>query len=129
MVKMVNIAKRWVEVTFRKAGLHSYPAAQFEEGLQAVSYLSHTHRHLFHFTVKIEVFHNDRDIEFLMFLQECESLMEYTGAICGSCEMMAEYIIENISKKYTGRDMIVKVSEDGENSAILEFDYSQVTLN
>ncbi|MBM38205.1 MAG: hypothetical protein CMO97_03945, partial [Woeseia sp.] len=63
-------AKRMIWVTFRREGIHKYPAALTDPKLNTndeydVSFLGYPHRHIFHFRVAIEVFHNDRDIEFI----------------------------------------------------------------
>jgi len=52
------IASRMVWVTFNFEGIHKYPAAAVTEGegMMDVSFLSHPHRHTFHFKVWIEVF-------------------------------------------------------------------------
>jgi hypothetical protein len=115
--------KKFIEVTFRKAGVHCYPSAATEPCLEPVAYLANMHRHMFHFSVRIEVFHSDREIEFIMLKAEIESL--YKDDILQlnnkSCEMIAEDLINVISNRYPGRDIIVKVAEDGENAAILEY--------
>ena len=72
-------AKRMIWVTFRKEGIHKYPAASTDAKLKTgdeydVSFLGYPHRHIFHFTVAIEVFHNDRDIEFIQFKRWLEQL-------------------------------------------------------
>ena len=70
-------SKIWV--TFRKEGLHKYPAALDDPNLATggaddVSFLGYIHRHIFHFKVAIEVFHDDRDIEFIQFKRWLEGL-------------------------------------------------------
>ena len=70
--KVMRTAKRMIWVTFRKEGIHKYPAALDDPKLATgdkfdVSFLGHPHRHIFHFKVAIEVFHDDRDIEFIQF--------------------------------------------------------------
>jgi len=74
--------------------------------------------------VDVEVHHNDRDIEFILFKRELEAL--YSAATLEvdykSCEMLAEDLIDYISKKYTGRKIKVEVSEDGENGATLTYE-------
>lgn len=111
--------RRSIFVQFRKEGIHRYPAAP-----EGVEFLKHPHRHIFHFRVDIDVFHNDRDIEFILFKRELEAL--YSGNALQvdykSCEMLAEDLIGYISSKYTHRKIIVEVSEDGENGATLVFD-------
>ncbi len=63
---------KMIWVTFRKEGIHKYPAALTDPNLATgdeydVSFLGYPHRHIFHFRVWISVQHNDRDIEFIQF--------------------------------------------------------------
>jgi len=115
-------------VTFAKEGIHKYPAALTDPKLATgdeydVSFLGHPHRHMFHFKVAIDVFHDDRDIEFIQFKRWLENL--YKGGTLAldykSCEMMGADLWEQIRVKFPGRDAIIEVSEDGENGAIMEF--------
>jgi hypothetical protein len=117
------IVNRMVYVQFTKEGIHKYPAAAEDPTLADVSFLGYPHRHIFHFKVHIDVFHNDRDIEFILFKRELEALygdgtlqMDFK-----SCEMLAEDLIEYISNKYPGRTVMAEVSEDGENGAVLTY--------
>ena len=114
---------RAIEVSFQKEGIHRYPAAATDPKLAEVSFLGSPHRHIFHFYVKLEVFHNDRDVEFILFKRELESLFsEKTIQIdFKSCEMLAEDLIEYVAEKYPRRNMTVRVYEDDENGAILEY--------
>lgn len=114
---------RYIEVTFQREGIHKYPAALEDPKLAAVSFLGYPHRHNFHFRVRVSVTHNDREIEFILFKWELESiyndklfLLDYK-----SCEMIAEDLITYIADKYPGRYIEVGVSEDGENGAILKY--------
>lgn len=115
--------KRWIEVSFQKEGIHKYPAALDDPKLADVSFLGHPHRHIFHFYVRLEVEHNDRDVEFILFKRELESLFSQGTMQCDykSCEMLAEDLINYIQEKYPKRDITVKVYEDDENGAILEY--------
>ena len=68
----MNKAERSIWVTFNKEGVHMYPGEDTDPKLATgdwddVSFLGIPHRHIFHFRVRIEVFHNDRDIEFIQF--------------------------------------------------------------
>jgi hypothetical protein len=112
------IATREIFITFQKEGIHRYPDAP-----AGVEFLKHPHRHMFHFRVKLSVFHNDRDVEFILFKRELEN--QYTSGVMDidykSCEMLAEELIEYVTGKYPGRRGSVEVSEDGENGAILSF--------
>lgn len=112
--------KRFIEVTFQKEGIHRYPAALEDPKLEEVSFLGHPHRHMFHFRVRVSVNHNDRDIEFILFKRELESL--YKGAFkvdFKSCEMLAEELMLYVEGAYPNRYVEVGVSEDGENGAVL----------
>ena len=110
-------------VTFKKEGIHKYPAALEDPKLQDVSFLGYPHRHIFHFKVWIEVFHDDRDIEFIQFKRELEGLYN-TGVMqldYKSCEMMAQDLAKYIQTKYAARDLIIDISEDGENGCVIEY--------
>ena len=79
----LNNAQRSIWVTFKKEGIHMYPGADSDPKLATgdwddVSFLGVPHRHIFHFRVRIQVFHNDRDIEFIQFKRWMERL--YSGA-------------------------------------------------
>lgn len=115
--------KRWIEVSFQKEGIHKYPAALDDPKLADVSFLGYPHRHIFHFYVRLEVDHNDRDVEFILFKRELENLFDKGTMQCDykSCEMLAEDLINYIKENYPKRDITVKVYEDDENGAILEY--------
>jgi len=108
--------KKFIFVTFQKEGIHRYPDAPDE-----VEFLRHPHRHMFHFRVEIEVFHDDRDIEFIMFKRELEGLYAEDGILeldyC-SCEMLADALAGYIQQEYPDRDLKIEISEDGENGAV-----------
>ena len=107
-------------VTFQKEGIHKYPAALDDPMLKEVSFLGHPHRHIFHFRVTIEVTHNDRDIEFILFKRWLEGLYnEGTLALdYKSCEMMSDDLAAQINDKYPNRGFAIEVSEDGENGCM-----------
>jgi hypothetical protein len=114
---------RMIWVTFQKAGIHCYPAAATNPDLESVRYLASEHRHMFHFKIWIEVFHNDRELEFLLFKQWLESLYS-DGTLelnYQSCEMIAEALFEKIAAKYSRREVWIEVSEDGENGTFIKF--------
>jgi len=110
---MIN--KKFIFVTFQKEGIHCYPDAP-----EGVEFLRNDHRHMFHFRVELEVWHDDRDVEFILFKRELEAL--YSGGILEldyqSCEMMANDLASYIQETYPGRALKIEVSEDGENGAI-----------
>ena len=103
---------------------HKYPAALDDPKLATgdeydVSFLGYPHRHIFHFKVGIEVFHDDREIEFIQFKRWLEKLYsEKTLQLdYKSCEMISDDLFAEISKKYPNRDVEIDVSEDGENGS------------
>jgi hypothetical protein len=121
-------ANRSVWVTFRKEGVHMYPGADSDPKLATgewddVSFLGIPHRHIFHLRVRIEVFHNDRDIEFIQFKRWMERLYNGESATDNevlilnhrSCEMIADELYEKITAKYPSRFVEIDVAEDGEN--------------
>ncbi len=115
-------------VTFRKEGIHRYPAALTDPKLATgdeydVSFLGHPHRHMFHFKVYLEVFHDDRDVEFIQFKRWLENLYNQGTLELNhkSCEMMADDLHEQISKTYTDRKIWIEVSEDGENGCLKQY--------
>ena len=122
------VAKRQIWVTFQKEGVNLYPAAKDDPALATggwddVSFLGVAHRHIFHFRVAIDVFHDDRDIEFIQFKRWLESL--YATNILElnhrSCEMIAEELAQQIHNKYQGRSITITVAEDNENGATMTF--------
>ena len=117
-------AKRTIFVRFQKEGIHKYPAAATDPKLATgdeydVSFLATPHRHIFHFEVSIEVFHNDRDIEFIQFKRWLEN--QYSQGILAldykSCEMISDDLYEVIATRYPDRSVAIQVSEDNENGA------------
>jgi hypothetical protein len=123
-------AKRMIWVTFRREGIHRFPAAATDPNLADVAFLANEHRHIFHFNVSIEVFHNDRDIEFIQFKRWLESLYQGTLELnFKSCEMISDDLYEVIASRYPGRDIEITVSEDGENGATIFYNTTKPNLN
>ena len=125
-------AQRTIFVTFQKEGIHCYPAAATDPMLATgdeydVSFLGSPHRHIFHFRVGIDVFHNDRDIEFIQFKRWLENL--YKDAILAldykSCEMIADDLYVQIAGRYPGRAVTIEVSEDGENGCVIHYNLTR----
>ena len=130
--RIMERAQRQIWITFRREGIHHYPAAATDPKLNTageydVSFLASPHRHIFHFRISIDVFHNDRDIEFIQFKRWCESLYNQ-GTLeldWKSCEMIADDLYVQISSKYPGRNVIIGVSEDGENGCTITYNTHQ----
>ena len=125
---MLEVAQRQIWVTFQKEGVHLYPAAKDDPALATgewddVSFLGVAHRHIFHFRVAIDVFHDDRDIEFIQFKRWLESLYATDTLELNhrSCEMIAEELAQEIHNKYPERSITISVAEDNENGATMTF--------
>jgi hypothetical protein len=126
--------KKKIWVTFQKEGIHCYPAAATDPNLATgdeydVSFLASPHRHMFHFRVWIDVFHDDRDIEFIQFKRWLESLYNGKGSVLElnykSCEMIADDLYAQITARYPNRSMWIEVSEDGENGCHIEYEFNK----
>lgn len=127
-------AKRMIWITFRKEGIHKYPAASEDPKLKTgdmydVSFLGYPHRHIFHFTVGIQVWHNDRDVEFIQFKRYIEQLYSSNEGVLSldykSCEMISDDLYEQVASRYPDRDIEITVSEDGENGATIYYETHQ----
>jgi len=152
-IRQKEKADKMIWVTFRKEGIHKYPAALEDPKLKTggwddVSFLGYPHRHIFHFRVWIEVFHDDRDIEFIQFKRWLERLYSGAGADTTqstggsekqsttdgevlildykSCEMISDELFEKISARYPERTVRIEVSEDGENGSDTTYNYERV---
>ena len=99
-------------------GLHNWPDA--ESVFPEVGFLASMHRHKWFITAKKEVFHDDRDVEFIMFKRDILEYLEHEyynfesrthefGA--KSCEMLAKEILKEFKCNY------VSVFEDNEIGA------------
>jgi len=120
--------KSFIWVTFQKEGIHCYPDAGTNPKLKTgqwddVSFLASPHRHVFHFRVELEVFHDDRDIEFIQLKRWLQRAYDtqVLSLDYKSCEMIARDLYGVIVAKYPGRMCVIEVSEDGENGCRLYF--------
>ncbi len=136
--RIMSAANRMIWVTFTKEGIHKYPAAATDPQLATgdeydVSFLAYPHRHIFHFRVSIDVFHNDRDIEFIQFKRWLEGLYSSGNPVLEldykSCEMIADDLYVQIANRYPGRSVTISVSEDGENGCTITYNTHQPSLS
>jgi len=136
--RIMQSAERKIWVTFRKEGIHKYPAAATDPALCTageydVSFLASPHRHIFHFRVWIDVFHNDRDIEFIQFKRWLESLYNGQSSVLEldwkSCEMIADDLYTQIASRYPGRAVWIDVAEDGENGCLIKYNTHRPNLS
>jgi len=124
---------RSIWVTFSKEGIHKYPAALEDPKLATgdwddVSFLGYPHRHIFHFKVWLEVFHDDRDVEFIQFKRWLERLYAEVDSSSSvlqldykSCEMIADDLASEIQAMYPNRWLKISVAEDNENGCEMEY--------
>jgi hypothetical protein len=123
-----DTASKMIWVTFRKEGIHKYPAALTDPQLATgdeydVGFLGFPHRHIFHFRVWIDVVHTDRDIEFIQFKRWLENLYA-NGTLqldYQSCEMMSDNLYLQIAARYPNRNIWIEISEDGENGSFTRY--------
>ena len=127
-------AQRQIWVTWQKEGIHKYPTALTDPALATgdeydVSFLGYPHRHIFHFRISIDVYHNDRDIEFIQFKRWLEQLYSGNQATLQlnhkSCEMIADDLYVQIANRYPGRNVTISVSEDNENGCTITYNTHQ----
>lgn len=114
--------KRMIQVSTQKEFFHRYPGAPDE-----VAFLRTLHRHMLHFKVSIEVFHNDRDLEFIMVKRRLENYLDVYLTCTEertSCEDVAIHLIKIMHEWYGVRSVTVEVMEDGENGAIVSWEGS-----
>jgi hypothetical protein len=92
-----------------------------------VSFLATPHRHIFHFRVWIDVFHNDRDIEFIQFKRWLENLYrdDTIQLDFKSCEMISDDLYLQIAARYPDRAVWIEVAEDGENGCLIKYNLSR----
>ena len=140
--RIMDKAERKIWVTFKKEGIHRYPAAATDPNLCTageydVSFLANAHRHIFHFRVWIDVFHNDRDIEFIQFKRWLENLYSSNNSNQSSileldfksCEMLADDLYVQIAQRYPERAVWIEVAEDGENGCLIKYELSRPNLS
>ena len=105
-----------IQVKLQVEGVHNWPNCDIEE----VDFLKHPHRHIFYIECCREVFHDDRDVEFIAFKRTITNYLEkeysngkYLDFKNKSCEMIAHELLStfNLDSCY--------VSEDNENGAIV----------
>lgn len=107
---------------------HSFVALhRYENAPEDVKFLRDLHRHRFEVEVQISVYHEDRELEFILVKDKLGTiltdLMRFNNQIAEnrmSCEQMAEYIIGQLQAKYGDeRFYQCSVFEDGENGAVV----------
>lgn len=113
------MTKKFIWITTQFEGFHSYPDAPDE-----VAFLRDSHRHIFHVRIQIEVQHNERDIEFILFKRFIDNICipELDKNDLGSCETISDNLYKSINLVYPNRQAVITVSEDNENGCICGYD-------
>lgn len=103
-------------------GVHHYPEAPDE-----VAYIRQPHRHVFHVRVEVEVFNDDREVEFIILKHQVNKYIQKHLDEDGvwqmgrmSCEQVAKGIVQHlytVVPRAKSRSWSVTVDEDGENGA------------
>lgn len=110
--------KRHIYITTKIEGFHKYENAPDE-----VWYLRNTHRHLFGVKATIEVYHEDRELEFIMIKHQVDEMLKDILASSEdgvSCETIAEELYKRLKWFHgTTRAIQIEVNEDGENGVVL----------
>lgn len=112
-------------VTFDRVGFHCYPNAPEE-----VDYLATRHRHKFFFKVTVPVEHNERDLEFHMFLTKITGWYDSSALELNakSCETIAEQLALKILGVYSKLHFCeVEVWEDQECGARIRIENKTVS--
>jgi len=111
--------KSSVFIRFELAGVHQWNHCDLDQ----VMYLKDLHRHKFFFELHKQVFHDDRDVEFICFQYDVKQYLiqkYFSDEIkclnfqTRSCEMIAKELLLHFNCEK------VIVSEDNENGAIIE---------
>ena len=121
-----------IQIETQYEGIHYYAGAPSE-----VAYLRNPHRHIFVVKVEIDVYHDDRELEFIMMKHTVERWLKERLDGNGvwqmgpmSCEQVATQLVDYLESIYctnVDRDVIVSVLEDGENGATVYSYRSVVT--
>lgn len=118
---MNSITNTYIKVRTQFEGFHHYPNAGKID--QRIKFLEHTHRHMFHMSVKISVTHLDRELEFFLVKWALEDFIKSGNYDHKSCEMIAHNILNHHLVPAYGSHRVyqVVVSEDNESDAIVEY--------
>jgi flagellar biosynthesis component FlhA len=119
MIKTEINVKNIIEAT------HQYVNAPAE-----VDYLRNPHRHMLHIYTTVEVFDDDRELEFIKVkhaIQDyLQSQAEWNGYAynmgTNSCEMLARELLGALQTMYgLDRDMQISIYEDDENGSTIKY--------
>ena len=120
--------KTFVYCSFQKEGYHLYPGADTNPCTATndrydVSHLGVRHMHYFFFKVWVEVFHDNRDIEFIQLRRWIEDLYDsgYLSLDNQSCEMMSDALAKQLRCRYPNSEIRIDISEENINGSYSEY--------
>lgn len=125
--------KQYIEIKSNFVGFHRFPLAS--KMSPKIAFLEQTHRHVFYVEFMVEVQHSDRELEFFLIqeklkytLKTLEGEMSVDKNAILSCENIAHTIRKKMLFQYKeleNRYMLIKVSEDNENAAVVQWDINE----
>jgi 6-pyruvoyl-tetrahydropterin synthase len=101
-------------ITTRFSAIHRWPDCPIEE----VSYLRNPHRHEFHVTVKAEVNHDNRHVEFIQLKNKINQFLRKNWEEKDLGRMSCEMMCTKLRQEFPILNYVC-VMEDGENGAEL----------
>lgn len=115
------MTKSFIRIRTQFEGYHHYPNASKID--PRIEFLEHDHRHMFHVEVEIQVFDDDRELEFFLCKWALNDFIQSGQMNHKSCEMIARDILDNhiIPSYGDHRKVEVVVSEDGESDGIIRY--------
>lgn len=100
-------------------GKHQYVNAPSQ-----VQFLRNIHRHLFYVTVELDVYNDDRELEFICVKDALNKFLSSDPfTIVASCEQMADAICKFLIEKYGNRNIKCCVYEDNENGGCIYYEF------
>lgn len=109
--------RRYIVIKTSFEAIHRWENCPFEE----VAYLRKPHRHVFHVVVKWEVFHNDRDKEFIMMKHLVDKYIKHIFHMQDLGNTSCEMICEHLKNQFSSASFI-SVFEDNENGVEVYYD-------
>jgi hypothetical protein len=96
---------------------------KYENAKESVKFLRDLHRHLLYFKVYIQVFGNDREVEFFEFKKYIETIIkeDIQNNSNYSCETISNMLSDRIKLDYPGRTIMIDISEDNENGSFIVY--------
>lgn len=106
---------RSVEVSFQRDILHG--------DITKKEPMDQLHRHRVTFSIRVNVHHADREIEYFELRRFCMSLLPGDTHAVGdtSLERLAETLLEKLVQEYPKRSWEIRVLEDAENGAVIRY--------